>query len=98
MIKTWFFGTWRVEIRWKRGYWRWSVGKADSAKEYTGKNKDYGLALQDALDELSSLSVRLRQDDKKEAFIFNGCKMCGNEYKSLNSEGYCSSCWTVWNS
>lgn len=28
----------------------------------------------------------------------NGCKMCGNEYKSLNAEGYCSSCWTVWKS
>lgn len=27
-----------------------------------------------------------------------GCQMCGNEWKSLNAEGYCSSCWTVWNS
>lgn len=28
----------------------------------------------------------------------SGCKMCGNEHKSLNEQGYCSSCWTVWNS
>lgn len=27
-----------------------------------------------------------------------GCVNCGNEYKSLNKQGYCSSCWTVWNS
>jgi rubrerythrin len=27
-----------------------------------------------------------------------GCKMCGNDWKSLNSAGYCSSCWTIWNS
>ena len=27
-----------------------------------------------------------------------GCKMCGNEWKSLNAAGYCSSCWQVWNS
>ena len=27
-----------------------------------------------------------------------GCTMCGNEWKSLNKEGYCSSCWTIWNS
>lgn len=27
-----------------------------------------------------------------------GCQMCGNEWKSLNEQGYCSSCWTVWNS
>ena len=24
------------------------------------------------------------------------CKMCGNDWKSLNSDGYCSSCWQVW--
>lgn len=30
--------------------------------------------------------------------ISQGCKMCGNEWKSLNEKGYCSSCWTVWNS
>lgn len=28
----------------------------------------------------------------------HGCRMCGNEYKSLNEDGYCSSCWTVWKS
>lgn len=28
----------------------------------------------------------------------DGCQMCGNEYKSLNAEGYCSSCWTIWKS
>lgn len=27
-----------------------------------------------------------------------GCQMCGSEWKSLNKEGYCSSCWTVWKS
>lgn len=27
-----------------------------------------------------------------------GCKMCGNEWKSLNAAGYCSSCWVIWNS
>lgn len=26
------------------------------------------------------------------------CAMCGNEWKSLNDDGYCSSCWQVWNS
>lgn len=26
-----------------------------------------------------------------------GCTMCGNEWKSLNAAGYCSSCWQVWN-
>ena len=25
------------------------------------------------------------------------CKMCGKSHLSLNSEGYCPSCWTVWN-
>lgn len=30
--------------------------------------------------------------------VSNGCQMCGNEHKSLNEQGYCSSCWTVWNS
>lgn len=25
------------------------------------------------------------------------CRMCGIERK-LNSQGYCSKCWTVWNS
>lgn len=25
------------------------------------------------------------------------CNMCGKE-RSLNSEGYCSQCWQVWNS
>lgn len=25
------------------------------------------------------------------------CKMCGKD-KPLNYEGYCSTCWTVWNS
>lgn len=25
-----------------------------------------------------------------------GCKMCGNEWKSLNVAGYCSSCWVIW--
>jgi hypothetical protein len=35
---------------------------------------------------------------KPEEFYFNGCKMCGVEWKSLNEDGYCSSCWTVWNS
>jgi len=28
----------------------------------------------------------------------HGCTMCGNEWKSLNRDGYCSSCWTIWNS
>lgn len=28
----------------------------------------------------------------------DGCVMCGNEWKSLNKDGYCSSCWTIWNS
>lgn len=28
----------------------------------------------------------------------NGCVMCGNQWKSLNKKGYCSLCWTVWNS
>jgi len=28
----------------------------------------------------------------------HGCKMCGNEWKSLNASGYCSSCWQVWTS
>ena len=30
--------------------------------------------------------------------VFDGCKMCGNEWKKLNKEGFCSSCWTVWKS
>lgn len=30
--------------------------------------------------------------------VSDGCVMCGNEWKSLNSEGYCSSCWTIWKS
>ena len=25
------------------------------------------------------------------------CKMCGKE-RSLNTEGYCSQCWQIWNS
>jgi len=25
------------------------------------------------------------------------CKMCGKD-RSLNDEGYCSSCWQIWNS
>jgi len=25
-----------------------------------------------------------------------GCRMCGNEWKTLNSEGFCSSCYQVW--
>lgn len=57
MIKTWFFGIWWVSIKWQRGYWRWSVGKYGSKKEYTGKDKDQALALNDALDELSRLAV-----------------------------------------
>lgn len=28
----------------------------------------------------------------------NGCRMCGNEWKSLNKKGYCSNCWAIWNS
>jgi len=28
--------------------------------------------------------------------VIRGCQMCGNEYKSLNEEGFCSSCYTVW--
>jgi len=27
----------------------------------------------------------------------NECVMCGRE-RPLNSEGYCSPCWTIWNS
>lgn len=29
---------------------------------------------------------------------FSGCRMCGNEWKSINDEGFCSSCWSVWKS
>lgn len=28
----------------------------------------------------------------------NFCEMCGGEYKPLNKEGFCSSCWMVWRS
>lgn len=28
----------------------------------------------------------------------NGCVMCGNEWKSLNQEGRCSTCEMIWNS
>lgn len=30
--------------------------------------------------------------------VSSGCVNCGNEHKSLNADGYCSSCWTVWKS
>jgi hypothetical protein len=44
-------------------------------------------------DESDDLSFQAHGDA-----ISHGCKMCGNEWKSLNQQGYCSSCWTVWNS
>lgn len=30
--------------------------------------------------------------------VSGGCQMCGNEWKSLNKQGYCSNCWAIWNS
>ena len=38
-------------------------------------------------------------EDTYEEFYADGmeCVMCGRE-RSLNDDGYCSSCWTIWNS
>ena len=36
-------------------------------------------------------------DRIKAMFTEHDCKMCGKG-RSLNNEGYCSSCWQIWNS
>lgn len=60
MIKSWFVGNLNITINYKRGYYRWSVSDYNSPKEYTGKHKDQGFALSDALDALSRLSIEVR--------------------------------------
>jgi hypothetical protein len=49
--------------------------------------------IQDSKEEKPDLSFQAHDDATSD-----GCKMCGNEWKSLNKQGYCSSCWTIWNS
>lgn len=63
MIKAWFIGNWVIKIRRQRGYWRWSVSKYGSPRECTGKDKEYGDALSDALDRLSRLSAEYATGD-----------------------------------
>lgn len=57
MIKTWFIGNLKITIKHERGYYRWSVSRDESPIEHTGKHKDQGIALSDALDALSRLTL-----------------------------------------
>ncbi len=63
MIKVWFISNWVIKIRHQRGYWRWSVSKYGSTRECTGKEKDFGIDLNDALDRLSRLSAEYATGD-----------------------------------
>lgn len=60
MIKSWFVGNLNITITYKRGYWRWSVSDYNSPREYTGKDKDQAIALNDALDALGRLALEVR--------------------------------------
>jgi len=62
MTKSWFFGVWHVELRHKKGNWHWNVGRHDATAKSSGKNKDEAIALNEALDALSRLSVMLRAE------------------------------------
>lgn len=43
-------------------------------------------------------AIEFVRNGAKETFNYTDCRMCGNEWKSLNEEGFCSSCWAVWKS
>ena len=54
----------------------------------------------DALGDIDKRSAEKMRVSIRKARAWDGddeCKMCGKE-RILNNEGYCSSCWQVWNS
>lgn len=44
-----------------------------------------------------TIEIQEKQSEEFSIYIDVECKMCGCE-RSLNDEGYCSSCWVIWNS
>lgn len=71
----------------------WEMAEIEDVAEALVKTFQYTLSAETVAAIEADLSFTAHDDATSD-----GCVMCGNEYSSLNKQGYCSGCWTVWNS